>query len=223
MMAIAIAVPLAFGAAGTAWAMSSDSSGVRPIRDLIPPKPSPSSDDPQLPKPVQKVLSGAQGGTESPEEDVADSPGAKDRGATDSRAAATDGTSLSGLTWSWTVPYGGWRRFLQAGEWPYSTSSVTYASVPAHVVPAVGATTVSRVAATAPQTPAYLWVLLPLGLIVIWAAGIAVFEPVKERGPVMLAIRSVRRTAREAPAGMTRSFGRTAVRVVRRFIAWGRR
>jgi hypothetical protein len=223
MMAIAIAVPLAFGAAGTAWAMSSDSSGVRPIRDLIPPKPSPSSDAPQLPKPVQKVLSGTQGDTESPEGDATDSPGANDRGATDSRRAPTNANSLSGLTWSWTVPYGGWRRFLQAGEWPYASSSVTYASVPAHVVPAVGATTVSPVAAIAPQTPAYLWVLLPLGLIVIWAASMAVFEPVEERGRVILAIRSVRRTAREAPAGMTRSFGRTTVRVVGRFISWGRR
>jgi hypothetical protein len=68
----------------------------------------------------------------------------------------------------------------------------------------------------------YLWVLLPLGLLTIWAAGLAVFEPIQDRGRVLLAVRSVRRTARDLPAGMTRSVGRAAVRVVRGF-TWGRR
>jgi hypothetical protein len=218
-MAIAIAIPLALGAAGTAWGMSADAYGTRPIKDLIPPKPS----DESLPKAVNKILTGTQGGTESPDEGTTDSSATNDRGATNATSGATDAGSLSGLTWSWSVPYGGWRRFLQTGEFPYGGSSVSYASVPAQVVPSVGATTVATVTASLPRTPAYLWILLPLGLVLVWAAGLAVFEPVQGPGSVSLAIRSVRRAARDLPAGMTRSAGRTMVRVLRRFLTWGRR
>jgi hypothetical protein len=220
-MTIAIAIPLALGAAGAAWATTAYEAG--PIRELLPPKPSPTQEDPQLPKPLQKIISDAEGGGESTEPGSTDTAG-EDRTASGNSAAGTTAGATSGLTWSWTVPYGGWRRFLMGSDSPYGSSSVTYmTSVPAQAVPTVGAATVARVGASAPRTPVYLWVLLPLGFVVLWAAGLAVFEPMEDRGRVLLAVRSVRRTARDLPAGMTRSVGRTAIRVVRRLGKWGPR
>jgi hypothetical protein len=219
-MAIAIAIPLALGATGTALAMTSGSIGPKPIKQLLPPQPSPSADT-QLPKPLQKVLSSA------------DQPGdTSGSGTTDTSSAGSDSSASvdsnapslqSGLGWAWNIPYGGWRRFFQAGE-PYGSSQVTYTqTVPAPGAASAGTATLAQVASSVPQTPAYLWVLLPLGLLLLWAASLAVFEPLGDRGRLVLMIGSVRRTARELPAGMTRSGARTAVRVFRRFGPWARR
>jgi hypothetical protein len=220
-MTIAIAIPLTLGAAGAAWAQTAYETG--PIRELLPPKPSPTNEDPELPKPLQKLVTDAQAGTTNPTEGGTTDTSSGDRTASGTTARGTTASAPSGLNWTWSVPYGGWRRFLMGTDSPYGNSAVTYiTSVPAQSVPTVGTTTVARVGASAPRTPVYLWVVLPLGLLTIWAAGLAVFEPIQDRGRVLLAVRSVRRTARDLPAGMTRSVGRAAVRIVRGF-TWGQR
>jgi hypothetical protein len=218
-MAIAIAIPLALGATGTALAMTAGSPGPKPIKQLLPPQPSPSADA-QLPKPLQKVLSSAEQPGDTAGNGTTDT--STSGGDSSSSVESTAPSSQAGLGWAWNIPYGGWRRFFQAGE-PYG-SQVTYTqTVPSLGAAPAGTATLAQVASSVPQTPAYLWVLLPLGLLLLWAASLAVFEPLGDRGRLVLMIGSVRRTARELPAGMTRSGARTAVRVFRRFGPWARR
>ena len=218
-MVIAIAIPLAFGATGTALAMTAGAPGPEPIKHLLPPAPSPSAPA-TLPKPLQKVLSANEEPSNTGGTGTSNTPSG---GGSSASVDSTSSATTSGLGWSWNIPYGGWRRFLQTGE-SFGGSQVTYTqTVPAPGTASAGTTALTQVASSVPQTPAYLWVLLPVGLLLLWAASLAVFEPLGDRGRLVLMIGSVRRTARELPAGMTRSGARTAVRVFRRFGPWARR
>ncbi|HJP66697.1 MAG TPA: hypothetical protein VKA30_10395 [Actinomycetota bacterium] len=227
-MAIALAVALALAGAGTALAMTSDSSDLGPIDQVLPPKIKPSP-TPLLTQPIQKLTnsvttpdsigsptdgSGGDGTTTKPDADGKDG---SDRTAT---AALPD----SGLAGAWTIPYGDWRRFF---DWVGGYGSTTSFSTATTTVPGQatsgGSATLSRVARTLPQTPAYLWLLLPFGLLILWAAAFAVFEPVRQPGGVTALARSVRQTARELPAGMTRTAARAVLGTFRRVGRWGRR
>jgi hypothetical protein len=224
-MAIAIAITVALGAAGTALAVSADTYSSGPIKDRLPPKPSPSSDQIQLPEPLRKVVSdvdapaGAGGETDDPSAtDGATSPSSSND------AFRTDGgAGASALNWSWSVPYSGWRRFLQPGESPYADSVTFVTSGPPQGVRSTATASLARVLTSVPRTPVYLWVLLPLGLVMLWAAGLAVFEPRAEGSRMLVLAGSVRRTARKLPAGMIRTVARATIRAVRGFGRWGRR
>ncbi|MFN2591134.1 MAG: hypothetical protein ABR518_10260 [Actinomycetota bacterium] len=220
-MAIAIAIPLALAATGTTLAVTASVAVAEqpPIRELLPPKPSPSSDS-QLPEPVQKVVDEAAGEAEGGETEQSD-PAPRETGSSSAeRKESPKVASSSGYTWSWNVAYGGWRRFLTRADGYTDVPSKYTTSVPVQPIAPDAPTLVTPVAASVPRNPAFLWVLLPLGLMLVWAAGLAVFEPAHDGGGVRAFVGSVRRSARELPAGMTRSVARIAVHGVRRFRPW---
>jgi hypothetical protein len=127
--------------------------------------------------------------------------------------------------------FGGWHRFFGMGEhmfgppsgFGYYTETQTVTAPGASIGTSAPAVRIAPVAITVPQNPAYLWVLLPLGFLLVVASAYAVFEPVRGPGRLALLVSSTRHSARKVPAGMTRTAARGVVRVVRVFGGWAKR
>ncbi len=230
-MVLAIAIPLALAAGGTAAAVSATNTNeMGPIKILPSPSPSPTltTSLSKLTNPVRKLLSSGGSGTPSGGTSPAGSgtTGSNSPSGGAASPASTAGSPAApGLAWSWTVPYGGWVRFFDRADTPFSSSGVSYVTQPFPAPAAPKARTATLASASTPilGSPAYLWLLLPIGFLVLLAAGFAVFEPTHASGRVGTVVRSIHRTSKEMPAGMARSTARTAVRLIRGFGRWERR
>jgi hypothetical protein len=225
-IAIVLTVALALAGAGTALAMTSDSSDLGPVDQVLPPKLKPSP-TPILPDPIQKLTNSVTSpdsiGTSTGDTSGDGSTGQQTKSGNGGNRTATAALPDSGLAGAWTIPYGGWRRFFDLLGGYGSGTSYTTATTTVPGQAAGGTATIARVSRTLPQTPVYLWLLLPLGLLTLWAAAFAVFDPVTQPRRVAVLASSVRHTARELPAGMTRTAARAVLGTFRRVGTWGSR
>jgi hypothetical protein len=189
---------------------------------------------------VKNVLTTDGGGSvgsgddgEAPAEESPDAQAGDGKG--DGKTSGNDrkdrGSSGSSAPLGWAPVYGGWQRFFGTGELFGSQSAFGYytetQTVPAPTTGSVaasgGAVTIAPVASTLPRNPAYLWLLLPVGFLLLVASAYAVFEPVRRPGRLAVLVASARVSARAVPAGMTRTAARGLLRAVRVFGGWAGR
>jgi hypothetical protein len=241
-MIVTIAVGLA--GVGTALAMTSDtatgttSESSTASEDIRRPLPLPTESP--IRETVKNVLtadgggsgSGSGGDGEAPAEESPDGQAdGKGGGKAKNKPGKDQSSSGSAAPFGWAPVYGGWQRFFGTGGQFGSQSSFGYytetQTVPApstaSVAASAGAVTIAPVATTLPQNPAYLWLLLPVGFLLLVASAYAVFEPVRRPGRLAVLVSSARASARAVPAGMTRTAARGLLRAVRVFGGWAGR
>ncbi len=240
---LTVTIAVALAGTGAALAMTTDSGTTR-TSDT-----STASEDIRLPIPlptespvgekVKDVLTpgGGSGGTGDDEEPAEESPPAQTDGKeageekTSGKSAKDGGSTARRGPNGFAPVYGGWQRFFGTGElfgsqsgFGYYTETQTVTAPTTGSVAASAPTVrIAPVATTLPQNPAYLWILLPVGFLLLVASAYAVFEPVRRPGRLAVLVTSTRDSARQVPAGMTRTAARGVVRAVRVFGGWSDR